>query len=138
MCCGSKVFAIMPRSKRRSKKKTKRRSKGKSQLFSSKFKRAALKLNRMSAERRRLAAVSASNSFIRDVSSAMSKLRNRPHLVNASHQKVLWKHRKKLQRLVNPKVSITKKRLILSQKGGFLSLLVPIIATVIQRAIANS
>ena len=110
---------------------SKRRNKGKSKLFSSKFKQAALKLNGMSAERRRLATVSASNSFIRDVSSAMSKLRKRPHLVKSAHQKVLRKHRKKLQQLVNPKVSIAKKRLILTQKGGIIPALIPVIVAAI-------
>ena len=119
------------RKRRWSKRKTKRGRKGKGKLFSSKFRRATLKLNRMSAEKRRVAALTASNSFIRDVSNAMAKLRTRPHLVKGSHKKILKRHRKKLQALVNPKVSIVRKRLILNQKGGIISALIPIIVAAI-------
>ena len=93
------------------------------------------KLNRMSPAKRRLATIGASNVFIRDVSNAVKKIRTRPHLVKgAKHRQVLKKHRNKLRRLVNPRVSINKKRRILTQVGGIVPLLIPVIVAAIGAA----
>ena len=121
--------------KRAKSKRSRKRAKGKkSSLFSNKFKRAMNTLKGLSPEKRRLATIGASNVFIRDVSSALKKIRTRPHLVKASHQKVLKKHRNKLRNLVNAKVSINKKRSILTQKGGIVPLLIPVICAAIGAA----
>ena len=130
----------MPRRKRRQPKRRKRKGKKrrqikKSNLFSKKFKHAMFKLNRLSPEKRRLATIGASNVFIRDITSALKKIRKRPHLVKgAKHRKVLKKHRKKLRRLVNPKLSINKKRHILTQVGGIVPFLIPVLVASIGAA----
>ena len=95
------------------------------------FAQAISVLKRMKAKNQRAAAVGASNAFIRDVSGFLTKIRNRPELVKASHKKILQRHQKKLQKLVHAKTHVDMKRLILSQKGGILPALIPIIVALI-------
>ena len=100
------------------------------------FKKAIAHLRQMKPAKQRAAVVGASNMFIRDVSSFMKRLRNKPHLVKPAHQKVLKRHKQKLKKLVNAKTPIYKKRLILYQHGGqiggqFISILLPIILAAI-------
>lgn len=106
----------------------------KSSMFSNRFKRAMFTLKRLPPEKRRLATIGASNVFIRDVSNALKKIRSRPHLVKGKFRQVLQKHRNKLRRLVSPKVSINKKRSILTQKGGIVPALIPVVCAAIAAA----
>ena len=101
---------------------------------SRRFAKAISALRRMKAKNRRAAALSASNDFIRDISRFLIKIRKRPDLVKASHKKILKRNREKLRKLVYAKTPINMKRLILAQKGGFLSVLVPIIVAIISAA----
>ena len=130
--CISHYIVMAKRKKVKCSRKSKKR-KG-SSMFSNKFKRAMFTLKKLTPEKRRLATIGASNLFIRDVSSALKKIRSRPHLVKGKHRKVLKKHRDKLRRLVNAKVSINKKRSILTQKGGIVPVLIPIICAAIGAA----
>lgn len=95
------------------------------------FKNAFSRLRRMKAKKQRAAAVGASEEFIRDVSKFMNKVRSKPHLLNSSHRRVLQKHKKKLRKLVHAKTPLYMKRFILSQKGGILPALVPVIVALI-------
>ena len=95
------------------------------------FVHAMKRIKGMKAMKQRTVALGASKDFIRDVSNFMSKVRNQPQLVKASHRNVLNKHRIKLRKLIHPKTPIKNKRLILSQTGGILPALVPIICALI-------
>ena len=96
-----------------------------------KFATAIKKLQRMKVAKQRLAVNDASNEFIRDVSSFMSKIRKRPQAVKASHQKILKRHSRKLRKLIHAKTPIKSKRLILSQTGGIFPALVPIFSAIV-------
>ena len=127
-------------SKRRTARPKKRRSKkskkahGKRLQYKNKFKKAVFRLHRMTPLTQRSKVVGASDEFIRDVSGFMSKIRKRPELVKASHRKTLQKHKKVLKKLIHAKTPIATKRLILSQKGGIIPALIPIIAAIVGAA----
>ena len=96
-----------------------------------KFAKAMSQLKRMKAAKQRSSVVGSSNEFIRDVSNFMSRVRKQPHLVKASHRNILKRHSKKLRKLVHAKTPINSKRLILSQKGGIIPALIPVICALI-------
>lgn len=100
----------------------------------SKFLHAARRLRQMKANAQKQTIANASNEFVRDVSSVMGRLRKRPDLVSSKHRKVIRRHRGKLQRLVNKKTSLQKKRKILMSSGGIFPALIPIIAAAIGAA----
>ena len=108
-----------------------RRNKNQGIKVKGKFKNAISRLRRMKPVNQRNAALASSNEFIRDISSLLSRVRGRPDLLKANHRNVLKRHRLKLKKLVHAKTPITAKRLILSQTGGILPLLVPIITALI-------
>lgn len=100
-----------------------------------KFKQAMFKIRRMSKQGQRKIVAQASPQFVKDVGIFLSKIRNRPHLIkNAKHRRQLKRHGTKLRRLVNPHVSVEKKRRILLMKGGIIPFLVPIICASIGAA----
>ena len=107
---------------------------GKRPQFKDKFKKAVFSLRRMTPQTQRIKAIGASDEFIRDISGFMSKIRKRPDLVKASHRKTLQKHKTALKKLIHAKTPIGAKRLILSQKGGIIPALIPIIAAIIGTA----
>lgn len=96
-----------------------------------KFVNAMKRLKQMKAKKQRSAILGASNEFIRDVSGFMNKLRKQPHFVKSKHRNVLNKHRLKLRKLIHAKTPLEDKRLILSQTGGIIPALVPIICALI-------
>ena len=104
---------------------------GKKLKVKKQFKDAMTRLRRMTPLKQRASVVGASNQFIRDLSSFLSKIRNAGHLLKASHRNTLRKHKKKLRKLVNAKTPIHMKRLILSQRGGIAPFLIPIIVAAI-------
>ena len=99
-----------------------------------KFADALRRLKRMKKANQKTAIFGASNEFIRDLSSFMQKIKHRPDLVSKSRRKTLAKHRAKLRKLIHAKTSIDNKRLILSQTGGILPFLIPIICASITAA----
>ena len=126
----------MAKRKRSNNKKRKQRSSGKRKFVKAfpvkrKFATAMKQLKRMKAAKQRLAVTGASKEFIRDVSNFMTKIRKRPQTVKASHQKILKRHSKKLRKLIHAKTPIESKRLILSQKGGIIPALIPVICALI-------
>ena len=96
-----------------------------------KFIKSISYLRRLKPQKQREMMLNSSNEFIRDISSFLAKIRKRPDLVTAKHRKVLKKHRNKLRKLVHAKTGVQSKRLILSQKGGIIPFLIPIITAVI-------
>ena len=96
-----------------------------------KFATAMSQLKRMKPAKQRSSVVGASNEFIRDVSNFMTRVRKQPHLVKASHRNILKRHSEKLRKLVHAKTSMNNKRLILSQKGGIIPALIPVICALI-------
>ena len=118
------MISFLKMAKRRS-----RRSKKSSKVYvKSKFKKAMFKLRRMSKQRQRKIVAQASPEFIKDVGIFLSKIRTEPHLIrNAKHRRQLKRQRSKLLRLVNPHVSVEKKRRILLMRGGIVPFLIPII-----------
>lgn len=110
-------------SKRRmAKRKSGKRKSSKTQKFSS----AIQSLRRMKASERCNAIRFANDKFIRDIVSHVKKLRNKK--VSPQVRKKMKNHSKYLRFIVNPKVSIQRKRKALSQKGGFLPALLPMLA----------
>jgi hypothetical protein len=100
-----------------------------------KFKNAMFKLRRMGKRKQQNVIAGASKEFIKDISDYLSKIRRKPHLVkNWKHRKQLKRHRVKLQRLVNPQVSLDKKRKILLMRGGIFPFVIPIICASIGAA----
>jgi hypothetical protein len=96
-----------------------------------KFLNAMKRLKSMKKGKQSATVLTASNEFIRDVSGFMSKIRKRGQLVNSKHRKVLSKHAKNLRKLIHAKTPVESKRLILSQRGGILPALIPIICALI-------
>ena len=81
---------------------------------------------------KRDAALGASNEFIRDLTSFLSRIRKRPDLVTHNkHRKALKRNKSKLRKLIHAKTSMNAKRRILSQTGGILPALIPIVAAII-------
>ena len=120
--------------KNSSKRKKQMKKKASHKLFFSKrFKKAVTRLKHMSPVKQKNAIANASNAFIRDISTTVKKIRNQASLVKPHHRKILRRHKKILRKLINPKVSLAKKRLILmkNQKGGIAPFLIPIIAAII-------
>ena len=76
------------------------------------FFNAMKRLKQMKAPKQRAAVLGASNDFIRDVSTFMSRLRKQPDLVKGSHRKVLQKHRLKLRKLIHAKTPLENKRMM--------------------------
>jgi hypothetical protein len=64
----------------------------------------------------------ANNKFIRDFSAQVKKLRTRKDIPTAIRKK-LKRHSLRLRKLANKRTSVAAKRKILSQRGGFLPLL---------------
>ena len=102
----------------------------------SKFSKAIQSLQRMKGDQRCNAIRFANDKFIRDIVSHVKKLRTRK--VSAKDQKLLKRYSTKLRFISSPKVSLQKKRQTLTQKGGFLPLLLPILTLAIGAMIAKS
>ena len=107
------------------------KKRGKKIAVKKQFAKAMYKLRRMKAKNQRAAAIGASNEFIRDISGFFKKIRSQPHLVKPAHRRILKKHQKKLRKLVHAKTPIHRKKFILSQKGGILPALIPVICALI-------
>ena len=75
----------------------------------------------------------ANNQFIRKFCTHIKKLRHAK--LNKSQRKVLQANKATLRKLANGKVSLKSKRKMLSQRGGFLPALIPLIASVAAPAI---
>ena len=134
-------FPIMAKRKVRKTRKVKRRRSGKVKrrrsgklLVKQKFYSAIKKLHRLKANQQRAAVSGASKEFLDDISKTLRRLKTVPHILSAKHKNTLKRHRQKLRRLVHAKTPTNTKRRILMQKGGFISILVPILSAIIAAA----
>ena len=123
-------WTLFTMAKRRVSRKTKRRGSRKSQT---KFRTALMRLRRLKPHHQCEAMKMANNGFIRQMCTHIKKLRHRQF--SGKQVKGLKRHASKLRTLSNPKVSLTKKRQLLSQRGGFLSMLAPMLMSVVGPAI---
>lgn len=112
------------------KKVTRHRAKKRSQRRKKpdKFQKALIQLKRLPKSKLPQAMRMANNSFIRQFCSRINRLKHAK--VNANRSKVLRSNKTKLRKLVSKRTSIQSKRKLLSQRGGFLPLLLPLIASV--------
>ena len=113
----------MPRKK--SKKRVRRRSRRstkKSKGTSNKLMIALKKLKRMRPHHQREAVKMSNDAFIRQLCTHVKKMRHVS--VPATLKKRLHRQRKNLQKFVRSKTSTSVKRKMLTQRGGFLPLLI--------------
>ena len=104
-------------SKKRGRKGVKKRGGKRTKKSSnSKFLTALNRLKKLKKHERRQAMSMANDSFIRQFCSKVKSLKHAK--VSAKTQKALRRHKKKLQKLMNTRTSISQKRAILSQRGG--------------------
>ena len=75
----------------------------------------------------------ANDNFVRKFCTHVKKLRHTK--LHPSQHKVLAVNRAKLRKLANSKVSLKSKRKMLTQRGGFLPALIPLIASVVGPAL---
>ena len=105
----------------------------------SKFNRVMKRLKQMNSNQQRQAIMMANDAFIRQLSNQAKKLR---HInLNAPLRKRVHRQKKKLQKLVLPKTSIRTKRKMLSQRGGFLPLLIsalPVVGAMLGNIISGA
>jgi hypothetical protein len=124
-------------SKRRPKRHTKKgRTKGRrGQVVKPKLIHAMNKLKNMGASRRVEEVAAAPDGLIRDMSTALHKARKRNMTLPKGLAKQVKKHAKALRTLSNPRVSIKKKRNLISQKGGgilaTIARLIPVVGPVL-------
>ena len=71
----------------------------------------------------------ANNDFIRQMCIHIKKLRTQRNL-KPQQIAALKRHAPKLRALVNTKVPLTKKRSLLTQRGGFLPMIAPLLMSV--------
>lgn len=88
----------------------------------SKFSTILCRLKKLNPTQRHQAIEIANDKFIRDFTTQVKKLRCARGL-RPSLQKKLKRHGKALRKLTNKKTSIKMKRKMLSQRGGFLPLI---------------
>ena len=103
-----------------------RRRKQTAKRKNSKFSKAISSLRKMRPNERHDAIRHANDRFIRDLCSKLGKLKRKK--LTEEERKFVKKHKSKLKVLCNRRNSIAKKRRMLSQKGGLLPLLAPMIA----------
>jgi hypothetical protein len=95
-------------------KKTSRRGRK-----SSSFEKALLRLKKLKSSDQHHAMSMANNAFIRQFCKRLKTLKHAK--LSPKNRRVLKKHKKQLRQLINPRIGISKRRQLLSQKGsGFL------------------
>ena len=112
---------------------TKRRPSRKANRSNTKFRLALLQLKRLKPHHQCEAMKMANNGFIRQMCTHVKKLRRAK--LNGKQIKSLKRHRNKLRTLANANVSLTRKRKLLSQRGGFLPFLIPLLGSIVGPAI---
>ena len=119
--------------KDRSKRHPKRRHRR--QVVKTKLVHAMTKLKNMGASRRVQEVAAAPDRLIRDMSTALRKVRKHKGTLPKHLSKQVKKHAKALRTLSNPRVSIKKKRHLIGQKGGgilgTIASLIPIVGPVL-------
>lgn len=117
----------------RRRKSTKRHSK---RMSGSKFKSIMKDLRSMNAADRVKNLKVANRKFIDEFSRHLMKLR-KSKTVSPAVRKKMKRHANKLRLLVNRRTSVDKRRRILTQKGGILPFLIPLLGGLIGPAIGG-
>ena len=107
----------------------KRRHPRKAKRSNTKFRSALLQLKRLKPHHQCEAMKMANNGFIRQMCTHVKKLRRTK--LNGKQIQSLKRHRNKLRALANANVSLTRKRKLLSQRSGFLPLLIPLLGSIV-------
>ena len=94
------------------------------------FHRALHRLKKLKPAHQSQAIGMANNAFIRQMCAHVKKLRYNKKVTPKSAQR-LKRHRTKLRQLVSARTSIDKKRKLLSQRGGFLPALLPLLISTV-------
>jgi len=97
-----------------------------------KFQTALIRLRKLPRGKQQQAISMANNKFINQFCSNIKRLKYAK--LNAKQQKLVRKQRNNLQALVKKRTSIQRKRKILSQRGGFLPFLLPLLGSVVAPA----
>ena len=113
--------------KRRSKRRSKRRQ---SSSQGATFRRALLRLKNLKGRHQSQAIGMANDTFIRQMCQGVKKLRYNKK-VNRQSARRLQRHRANLRQLVSPSLSVHKKRKLLSQRGGILPALIPLLLSAV-------
>ena len=114
-------------------RKTKTRRVKKSTKKLTKFQTALIRLRKLPRGKQQHAISMANNKFINQFCSNVKRLKYAK--LNAGQQKLVRKQRRNLQALVRKRTSIQRKRRILSQRGGFLPFLLPLITSIVAPAV---
>ena len=104
------------------------------------FRTAMGRLRRLKPHHQCQAMKVANNDFIKEMCTHIRKLRHKKNL-SRKQRHGLMRYAPKLRTLVNGKVSLKKKRSLLSQRGGFLPMIAPLIMSVagpVLRGIASA
>ena len=91
----------------------------------SKFVKALIRLRKLPLAEQRRQLQLANGRFIKDCCAATRKARYAK--VSPSLRKRLKRHRKALHTFVNPRTSLRKKKQVLTQRGGILPFLIPLL-----------
>ena len=92
------------------------------------FRRALYRLKRLKPKHQCQAIGMANDAFIRQMCTHVKKLRYNKKVKLAPRLK---RHKGKLRQLVSARTSISKKRKILGQRGGFLPALLPLLVSTV-------
>lgn len=114
-------------------RKTNTRRVKKSTKKLTKFQTALIRLRKLPRGKQQQAISTANNKFINQFCSNVKRLKYAK--LNARQQKLVRKQRNNLQALVKKRTSIQRKRRILSQRGGFLPFLLPLITSIVAPAV---
>ena len=99
-----------------------------------KFQTALIRLRNLPRGKQQQAMSMANNKFIDQFCSHVKRLKYAK--LNARQRKLLRKQRAKLQSLIKKRTTIQRKPQILSQRGGFIPFLLPLLASVVAPALA--
>ena len=113
--------------KRRASRRPKRRQ---SSRKGATFRRALLRLKKLKGHHQSQAIGMANDTFIRQMCQGVKKLRYSKK-VNRQSARRLKRHRANLRQLVSPRLSVQKKRKLLSQRGGIIPAIIPLLLSAI-------
>lgn len=92
-----------------------------------KFHRTILRLKSLPSRHRLTAVSHANDSFIRQLCSQVNRLKHRQ--LTPKEHKVIKTHKLKFRKLTDKRTTVANKRRVLSQRGGFINLLLPLVTS---------
>lgn len=112
-----------------------RKGKRKKATKTSKLSNAIQVLRRMTPSQRCSAIRNANDAFIQDIVSCVRRLRTKK--LPPKFKKLIKRYAAKLRVINSTKVNLQRKRKVLSQKGGFIGPLLPMLASVVIPFVRN-